>query len=127
MWRQAQRTNPVVRQRERDNAKRRRRENPEYWKAKKKADNAARRARLYGVPRETIDPARVWEADNGVCHLGNHPADPNDWHMDHVIPLKHGGPHMYVNLRVSCPAANEWKNDRLMGDLDMEGCPCRPT
>ena len=55
---------------------------------------------------ETVNRAVVWKRDGGVCHICGMPADPNDWHLDHVRPLALGGEHSYANCRVSHPACN---------------------
>jgi 5-methylcytosine-specific restriction endonuclease McrA len=79
-----------------------------------RANSGMRRARLAGVEREPIRRAIVWARDNGICHLCNEPAEPLNWHMDHVIPISRGGPHLYGNVAVSHPACNIRKRDALI-------------
>jgi 5-methylcytosine-specific restriction endonuclease McrA len=52
----------------------------------------------------------VWETCNGICHICQRPADPTDWHLDHIIPLSRGGDHTYANVAVSHPMCNMRKH-----------------
>jgi 5-methylcytosine-specific restriction endonuclease McrA len=70
--------------------------------------NAKRRARLRSVKTETIYPAIVWDREEGLCGICGKPADPDNWHLDHAIPLARGGEHTYANVQVSHPECN-WK------------------
>lgn len=68
---------------------------------------AARRAKAPG----NIYPLRrlVWSRDGGVCQICQEPADPSNWHMDHVVPLALGGPHTLDNLQVAHAVCNQRK------------------
>lgn len=69
---------------------------------------------------EDVDRSVVWQRDQGVCGICGLPADPDNWHLDHVIPLSRGGEHSYANTRVSHPPCNIRKRDRLDAEmLDM--------
>lgn len=81
-------------------------------RAKGANDAALRRASARGLPAEPIDRNLVWLRDGGVCHLCCLPADPSNWHLDHVIPVAHGGAHLYDNVRVSHPSCNQRKGAR---------------
>ena len=37
----------------------------------------------------------------------------DDLHVDHILPVKHGGNDLPENLRVLCPVHNLSKGDRL--------------
>lgn len=60
-----------------------------------------------------VDRDAIWRRDAGICHLCLLPADAADWHLDHVIPIVHGGPHDPRNGAVSHPSCNLRKNDRI--------------
>lgn len=83
------------------------------------AAHVRRRARKKGA---TIGPAftrqQVWDRDNGTCHLCKQPADPSNWHVEHVVPLARGGAHSFDNCAVSCPPCNRRKGTRLLDELD---------
>jgi 5-methylcytosine-specific restriction endonuclease McrA len=64
--------------------------------------NSARRAKT----KEKISRAIVWARDHGICGICKQPADPKNWHLDHVISLKRGGTHTYDNVRVTHPKCN---------------------
>jgi 5-methylcytosine-specific restriction endonuclease McrA len=73
---------------------------------------ARRRAFKSGANSERISRKVVWETSNGVCHICQRPADPTNWHLDHVIPLSRGGDHTYANVAVSHPLCNMRKHAR---------------
>ena len=97
--------------REREKAKRREHyaANPDYYKSQARK----RQARKRGATVEFVDRLVVWERDGGVCHICRLPADPCDWHLEHVIPLIAGGEHSYVNTAVSHPRCNREKGASL--------------
>lgn len=55
---------------------------------------------------ERIRRAVVWERDGGLCHICGKKADPNYWHLEHLVPLSRGGEHSYRNVAVSHPTCN---------------------
>jgi 5-methylcytosine-specific restriction endonuclease McrA len=69
---------------------------------------------------EDVDRQIVLERDEGICHICSDPVDPNEWHLDHVVPLSKGGTHEYANVAVSHPFCNESKGDKLLEELDLE-------
>jgi hypothetical protein len=75
--------------------------------------NAERRARIAAVQVEgSISRSEVFERDSGICYLCNEQVDPNNWHLDHVVPISKGGPHTYDNVRVTHPSCNLSKGSR---------------
>lgn len=62
---------------------------------------SAARARRFGVTVERVKRAVVFERDGGICHICKLPVDPNQWDLDHIVPLLQGGPHSYDNVAVS--------------------------
>ena len=81
---------------------------------KARAHAQSRRARLLGQWVEHVDHIAVWDRDNGICHICKEPANPNDWHLDHIIPLALGGEHSYANTAVSHSMCNRRKGARLI-------------
>lgn len=73
---------------------------------KMRAKEGRRRARKLDAFVEDVSRAVVWERDAGICYLCSLPADPDDWHLEHVQPLDAGGEHSYFNTAVSHPACN---------------------
>lgn len=72
--------------------------------------------------RVTLDPDReykslrrrqIWDSSNGSCRICGDPADPDNWHVDHIIPLSKGGSDTYDNVQVSHPLCNWKKNNKL--------------
>lgn len=101
-------------------------ENPE----KTRVGSANRRARKLAQWVESVDHTVVWGRDGGVCHICGLPADPDNWHLDHVVPLILGGEHSYRNTAVSHPVCNQAKGGRLLpsrertsGDTDTGANP----
>jgi 5-methylcytosine-specific restriction endonuclease McrA len=74
----------------------------------------SRRARKHNAFIEEVDPQILWERDEGVCGLCRQPCDPQNWEMDHIIPLKRGGKHSYANTQVSHPVCNRRKGAKAV-------------
>lgn len=76
-----------------------------------------KRARKRAAPSERIDPAKVYARDEGFCGICKEATDPNDWHLDHVVPLSRGGHHTYNNVQVAHPRCNIRKGAKLPQEL----------
>jgi hypothetical protein len=87
---------------------------PEYFAEWRKAHRMEKneewhlyRARqMSNGPFEFISRRKVWERDGGICGICKQPADEQNWHVDHVIPLSKGGTHTYDNVQVAHPVCN---------------------
>lgn len=82
--------------------------------------HAIRRARKHNAFVERVYTKRVWKRDGGICHLCKQPADPNDWHLDHIVPLASGGKHCHDNVAVAHPYCNTARGARSV-DSPWEG------
>lgn len=67
-----------------------------------------RRARKLAAFSEPIDSRVVFERDEGLCGLCGEPVDPDNWDLEHRIPLGPGD-HTYENVQVSHPSCNKAK------------------
>lgn len=84
-------------------------------------DMAMRRARRLGATIvEPVARLEVFERDAWTCYLCDQvlerDADPFDVlsaTVDHVIALRHGGPHTMSNVRCACLGCNSRKQDRI--------------
>lgn len=74
----------------------------------------ARRARLSNAVTETIRRSEIIERDRSTCYLCGQRCEPNDIHLDHVIPLSRGGSHTAANLRVTHGQCNIRKAANLL-------------
>ena len=73
---------------------------------------AYRLARRKGVKVvEVVERHVVFERDNGTCYLCNEEVDPNNFHLDHVVPITGGGEHSYANVRLTHPECNQRRKD----------------
>lgn len=91
------------------------------WKRANKdrvyAGNEARVALERGASAaQRIYRRAVWERDGGVCRLCDQPAEPAQWHLEHLIPLSRGGAHTYDNVAVAHPACNLAKGRRTLAE-----------
>ena len=87
-------------------------------KARKNA--SAYRARQAEQFVEHIEPSVVLENSNGTCGICGEPIDPNNFHVDHIIPLNRGGLHAYTNTQAAHPSCNTSKKDKLPTEVNLE-------
>lgn len=89
--------------------------NPEKAKEIARTNWLARRARLRNalVPGHPVIAAEIFARDGGLCHLCGKQLAPDNWELDHVIPLnagvEAGGVHAPWNVAVSCMPCNRRK------------------
>lgn len=92
--------------------------NRERRRAIVKAYDGRRRAKT----REGVSgpELRAWllSADK-TCRWCKAPC-PDNFHVDHVIPLSKGGEHVLSNLTIACPPCNLRKNAKLPEDFEAE-------
>jgi 5-methylcytosine-specific restriction endonuclease McrA len=69
---------------------------------------------------EPVSRDKVWTRDNGICGICGSPANNDDWHLDHVIPLARGGLHCYDNVQVSHPLCNMRKGKKTNAEIQEE-------
>lgn len=95
--------------------------------ARKKAQQAivavrnseTRRSRLKKAFVENVDPMEVFERNNWICQLCNHPVSKirdkrfiDIASLDHIIPLSKGGEHSYANTQLAHLSCNIRKGNR---------------
>lgn len=85
-------------------------ENVEHVRAVARAKQSAVRARQRGAH---IDPLVVLEMDDGVCGLCHEDVDPNQFDVDHIVPLARGGEHTYGNVQATHPRCNRSKRNTV--------------
>jgi 5-methylcytosine-specific restriction endonuclease McrA len=77
----------------------------------------AYKARKQGQFVERVYRRVVWRRDGGICGICSDPCDPDNWHLDHIIPISRGGKHSYANVQPAHPTCNLRKWAHLPGDL----------
>lgn len=82
-------------------------------------ENARSRARRAAVPAESIDRNAIFERDGGHCCQCRVELNPDNWHLDHIVPLALGGPHIWANVQALCPPCNLRKWATLDGQIHM--------
>lgn len=87
------------------------------FRARRRAKRAAQRARQRAAFVERVDPRVVLERSRGLCGVCGASVDPDDFHVDHVVPLARGGEHSYANTQAAHPACNLAKGAQLMCEL----------
>lgn len=99
-------------------------EKREYERTKKQLQSSKhsqiRRAREKNAFVEVIDPLVVFERDNWICQLCNHPVSKlrgretiDIASIDHIIPLAKGGKHSYDNVQLAHFTCNSRKGARV--------------
>ena len=72
-----------------------------------------RRARISQTGSEKVDYARVVREAKGMCGICRQPVGDGPVHIDHIIPLRHGGSHTQDNLQLAHARCNIAKGSRL--------------
>ena len=68
----------------------------------RRRDKKARSRRIQaGANREVVDLATVARRDGWRCHICRLKVTREDWSLDHLIPLSHGGEHTYANVALA--------------------------
>ena len=83
-------------------------------RSKRTSDRAVRRAKEKEAFVERVYKSVLWKRDEGICYLCGIECDPDNWHLEHKIPLAHGGKHSYQNTGVACPPCNLSKGSKLV-------------
>ena len=87
--------------------------NPDRARALSARTQQRRRARKAHVVSGPWTRDQVWLRDEGRCWICGGPLSPENWHVDHVIPISRGGPDTFENVRAAHPACNIRKGARL--------------
>jgi len=88
-------------------------EHPKEVKAHALDHQHRRRAESFGGKTESVDRFKVFQRDEGACYLCGGMVDPENWHLEHKIPLSKGGSHTYENVGVSHPECNISKGTKV--------------
>lgn len=98
---------------------------PEQLRTSRRKDKLIRRARECRVYTEPIDSIDIFERDKWTCKMCGSKTprslkgtmDPNAPTLDHIIPLKLGGPHTRANTQCLCRHCNGMKSAKYEGQL----------
>lgn len=69
----------------------------------------ARRVLIKNGQVEKFSRRQIFERDQGKCFYCAKELDQKKWHLDHVIPVIKGGPHIELNVVASCVDCNQKK------------------
>jgi 5-methylcytosine-specific restriction endonuclease McrA len=72
-----------------------------------------------GLPTHPIFEETQLAAQGGCCFYCRAEVG-DDYHLDHVIPVAHGGPHHPDNLVVACPTCNVRKSDLMPWEFKVD-------
>ena len=79
-----------------------------------------RRIRIKEAFIEKVEPMKVFERDNWICKLCNHPVSKlmdkrlvDIASLDHIIPISKGGEHSYANTQLAHVSCNIRKGNRV--------------
>lgn len=75
-----------------------------------------RRARKRDATIEHFTRDEIIERDHSTCHLCGKLCEPEEIHLDHVIPLSKGGEHSRANVKVACADCNIHKGASMPSD-----------
>jgi HNH endonuclease len=88
--------------------------NPELYRqsARKRVLNFRAKAKEAFV--EYVDPAKVYERDEGVCGICWEPVTKKEFVIDHKVPFSKGGLHEYDNVQIAHPECNFVKGNHIL-------------
>lgn len=67
----------------------------------------------------------LWRDADGRCYLCGEPVDPEDFHLEHVMPTSRGGTSELSNLRIAHPRCNLSKGNRTPDEWHAaQACRC---
>ncbi len=89
------------------------RERSAEGKRRRRERQNTRRARKLDQFVEDVDPEVVYVMHGGCCGICEEYVTIEDFHVDHVIPLRRGGPHSYANCQPAHPRCNLSKGAKL--------------
>jgi 5-methylcytosine-specific restriction endonuclease McrA len=101
---------------------RHKKENPEYWRYKKRVDKSVRISREKDLDPMTKETIMIVEQDNIgrygelTCFLCEVPTG-ETYHMEHKIPLSRGGCNSIDNLDIACPPCNLSKGNKTVKEF----------
>ena len=98
------------RERKREDQRRYRQEDPDRYRAYCRNYQSQKRAN--GGRVTAAEVREQYKRQRGRCYWCSVEVGDN-FHLDHVIPLKRGGLHQIDNLVVACPFCNSSKHDKL--------------
>lgn len=111
-----------VRARNRDwhyqNLHRSRKSHQEWYKAnpeRRRVYSARRRSRIKasGEQFNAIDVLVQFKSQKGLCWWCEKPLDPDNYHIDHRVPISKGGGNSAGQIVISCPTCNLSKKDKM--------------
>ena len=82
---------------------------------------AARKARMKGVRRDSIDPIAVFERAGWLCYICGDETprflrgtcEPSAPELEHIVALANGGTHTWDNVDCACRSCNQAKGAKL--------------
>ena len=77
--------------------------------------NAKRRA--IEASGEVILRSEVYKRRGGKCGICRKRVAPDNFHVDHIVPLNRGGEHSYRNVQLAHPSCNSRKRDRFPWEM----------
>lgn len=85
------------------------------------AKRRRRKALQDGRSVEIIDIAEIAKRDGWRCHICHRKVSADNWSIDHLVPISHGGPHTRDNVALAHHRCNTLRSDRGMAQLLLVG------
>lgn len=86
-----------------------------------------RRAMKAEVRHAPYTRQQVIDRDGIDCHICGKPGDPQKMHIEHIIPISHGGPDVLYNVKLAHPFCNLSKGTKFIGTLAITLGPLRAS
>jgi 5-methylcytosine-specific restriction endonuclease McrA len=66
---------------------------------------------------ERVSRSEVFKRRGGKCGICRKRVDPENFHVDHIVPLARGGEHSYRNVQLAHPICNSRKRDKFPWEM----------
>jgi hypothetical protein len=94
--------------------------------SKQCVDRASKRTRRHRIRTHPVEAERfttreIAERDDWLCHLCDGEVSPEDWSIDHLVPVSKGGPHIRSNVRLAHKLCNSVRGAEELLNLSRKG------
>ncbi len=61
----------------------------------------SRKQKISETDDRSVDRDKIYERDQGICHICSQTVSRDNFHLDHIVPLYNGGTHVAANIKIA--------------------------